>query len=150
LLCHFFHRAHHFWRNVTSEIESLCFDPEYPQALRKNVKNASQFYRFGKAESVSRYRQLQLRRNLSSIPDPHFAGVTSRHHRIHDDYVIGPIPCLDERQSLARADLGFHTQFPQALCDHYARAVIASIPIPAADDQHGSVLADLFTLHDHF
>ena len=130
LLRHLFHRAHYFWRNFASEIELSCFDPEYPQALRKSVKNASQLYGFRHAVSVSRYGYAPLCRHLATVPKPHLANGCPCHDRVHEDYVIAPTPCLDKSQGFARADLSLHAQFPHTLRDHDSGAVIASIAIP--------------------
>src|SRR5208282_5913287 len=70
------------------------------------------------------------------------------HHRVDHDHIVGTLPRLDQIHSFADAHVRFDAKLPQSLRDQDAGAVVASLPIPAANDKHASVL-DVFALHHH-
>src|ERR1039458_8262023 len=80
------------------------------------------------------------RQRLPAVPCLHRADRRAGHHCVDQDHIVGTLPGLDKIRGVANARVRFYAELPQSLCDQDSSPVVASLPIPTANDKHASTL----------
>ena len=136
----------YFGRDLGSGLESSSLDPVDLEPRRKTIQNVSQFDRLCHAKAMGGSSCLDGSQRLPGVPRLHGAHRRTGHHRIDHDHIVGAPPGLDEIRSFATARFCLYAKIAQSLRDQDSGPIVASLPIPAANDEHASV-PGVFTLH---
>ena len=122
----------HLRRDDPADVELPALNPVDAQPRRRAIERPRQPDRLADAHAMRGRPARPLRRHLVVVPHRDRAGVPAADHRVHDDDVVARLPGVEERGGFARVD----APGPHAARHQHARAVVAPIGIPAADDPH--------------